>query len=113
MTLPRAEEFMPPPPAEMTIKDYFDILRRRKALFIQVFVLVLAVGIVVTLLSKPVYQSSAKLLVPVASSTVSLVEAKNPLSNILAQYQPDTVATQMQLLQAGPFQSEARRNAHV
>ncbi len=36
---------------DVGIKDYLEILRRRKAVFIQVFVLVLIIGIVVTALS--------------------------------------------------------------
>lgn len=111
--MPPAGPIYAPPADDMGIKDYLEVLRRRKALFIQVFVLVMAVGIVVTLLSKPVYETRAKLLVPVASSTVSLVDTKNPLSSILAQYQPDSVATQLQVLQADPFQEEARKNAGV
>lgn len=103
----------PPPPSDVTIKDYLEVLRRRKALFIQVFVLVMAVGVVVTLLSKPVYETRAKLLVPVASSSINVIDAKNPLANVMATYQPDSVATQMEMLQAEPFQNEVRLRARV
>src|SRR5690242_20307776 len=50
-------------PPELNLRDLVEILRRRRATLFQVFTLVLAVGIVGAALSKPVYQTHAKLLV--------------------------------------------------
>jgi succinoglycan biosynthesis transport protein ExoP len=102
-----------PAPPEVSVKDYLDVLRRRKSILIQVFVLVMAVGAVVTLLARPVYQTSAKLLVPTSAASINLVDAKNPLSAVMASYQPESITTQMELLQAGPFIGNAMREAGV
>ena len=50
-------------PSEMSIRDYIDLLRRRKAIIIQAFIVVVSVGLVITMMSKPVYQSVGSILV--------------------------------------------------
>jgi capsular exopolysaccharide synthesis family protein len=104
------------PPAaaqELNLQDFVGLIRRRKAVFIEVFVMVLAVGIVATALSKPVYQTHAKLLVTAGSSSVNVVDSNNPIATMLAAAQPDSVDTQLQVLQTGPFLDDARRLAGV
>lgn len=96
------------PPAEVNIRDYLDVLRRRKAVIVQTFVFVLAVGVMTTLLSRPVYEASAKLLVVAGAPQVSLVNSDNPLSAILSTGAPDSVATQVELMQSGPFLEKAQ-----
>jgi capsular exopolysaccharide synthesis family protein len=98
---------------ELNLKDYLDVVRRRKMVFFQTFALVLAIGLIVTALSKPVYRTSAKLLVPTAPVAMSLVDQSNPLNNIMAPTQMDSVSTQLQLLQSGPFLQKARLMARV
>ena len=49
--------------ADVSLTDYVDMLRRRKGIIIQTFLLVFLVGVIVTFLSKPVYRASAKILV--------------------------------------------------
>src|SRR3712207_4241566 len=99
------------PPAEGNLRDYLDILRRRKALMLQTFVVVLAVGIITTLLARPVYEASAKLLLVAGANQVSFIQTENPLSQVLAQAQPDSVATQVEVLQSAPFLHEATEAA--
>jgi len=99
------------PPAEVNLRDYLDILRRRKAIMLQTFVVVVAVGFIVTLMSKPVYEASAKLLVISGMPGLNIMNTENPLSAILQQAQPDSVATQVEVLQSQPFMAEARKLA--
>lgn len=99
--------------SELNIRDYLDIIQRRRAVFIQVFVLLLAMGIVGAAVSKPVYQTYAKLQVPVGSSSVNIVDSNNPIAAFFLAMQPDSLDTQLQVLQSGPFQEDARREAHV
>src|SRR5438874_7744622 len=99
------------PPAEVNLRDYLDVLRRRKAIMLQTFVVVLAVGILTTLLSRPVYEATAKLLVVASAPQVQMITQDNPLSQILQQTQPDSVATQMEVLQSVPFLKSARERA--
>lgn len=100
-------------PADVNVRDYLDIIRRRKAVFVQVFVIVMAMGGVITALSKPVYQTQAKLLVPTGSSQVNVIDASNPIATMLSAAQPDSVATQIQVLQGTPFISDAIKEANI
>src|SRR5688572_2409095 len=88
---------------EVNLRDYLDVLRRRKAIILQTFVVVLAVGVFTTLLSKPVYETSAKLLVATSTPTMSIVSSENPLASIFNSSQPDSLATQIEVLNSGPF----------
>ena len=83
----------------MSIQEYLLILKRRRAIILQAFVLIAVVGIVVTLMTKPVYQSSAKLLISAPSLNMNSVDSNNPLSSLLMLYQPPSVATQIEVLQ--------------
>lgn len=40
---------------DVSVRDYLDLLRRRKAIIIQTFVIVLVVGVMVTVMTKPLY----------------------------------------------------------
>jgi polysaccharide biosynthesis transport protein len=100
-------------PQFLDIRAYLDIIRRRKAIFIQVFVSMLVVGVVATGLSKPIYQTSAKLLVPAGATSVNIVDSNNPIAAILQATQPDSLATQMQDIQSAQFQNEARERAKI
>lgn len=95
----------------VSLQEYLLILRRRHAIILQVFVLILVVGVVMTLMTKPVYQSSARLLVEPPSMNVSTVDASNPLSGILAMTPQQTVATQVEVLQSEPFMQKVMQQA--
>ncbi len=99
------------PTAELNLRDYLSILRKRRMLFAQVFAVVFVVCVVVTFLSKPVYQTSAKVLVQAGSTSVNLVDASNPIATMLQAAQPESVSTQLQRLQSSEFLSMATKNA--
>lgn len=98
------------PQTEVNIRDYLDILRRRKAIMVQTFVVVLAVGIITTLLAKPVYESSAKLVVQASNPSLNIIQTSNALAGV-GVAAPDSVPTQVEILQSGPFLREAIRAA--
>jgi succinoglycan biosynthesis transport protein ExoP len=110
---PAPEQVVLPQEQELNLKDYLQIIIRRKSVFLQVFVMVLAIGVTVTLLSKPVYQTQAKLSVLMAPPQVTLQDASNPLAAIAAGLQPDSVGTTLQRLQAAPFLAKAKEVARV
>ena len=60
---------------ELNLREYLQIIRRRKVVFIQVFAVVLAIGIVAAMTGKPIYEATAKLLVTAGSSSVSIVDS--------------------------------------
>src|SRR5713226_7889995 len=101
------------PPAELNIQELLDVLQRRKGTFLQVFLIVLAVGIAAACMGKPVYVTEAKLLVPSGSPSVSIIDSNNPIAALMAAMQPDSISTQLQDLQSGEFLDRARKAAHL
>src|SRR5438876_2075529 len=108
-SLPARPAAMP----EINFREYLEILKRRKVVFIEMFAMVLAVGMVIAAMGKPVYMTSAKLLVAAANSSVSILDSNNPIATLLAASQPDSIDTQLQVLQSGPFMDEAYREARI
>ena len=90
-----------------SLQEYLAILRRRMAVILQAFVLISAVGVVLALLAKPVYQASAKLLVEGPSYNMNTVDSSNPLSSLFQISQQQTVDTQVEVLQAEPLLEQA------
>lgn len=101
------------PAPEINLRAYAEILWRRKWLFLQVFVVVLAAGLAVTAMNTPVYRTQARFLVPAPSYMLSIYDSNNPIAPILQQNQPDSLETQLQVLQSEPFIAEARRAAGI
>jgi uncharacterized protein involved in exopolysaccharide biosynthesis len=109
-----SHEMDPQDGPEFSLKDYFDILRRRRGVFAQVFVVVLAAGLAMSAKgAPPVYRTQARLLAPTGSSMLEVVDYSSPITPILRQAQPDTLETQVQVLQSGPFQERARTRAGI
>ena len=90
-------------PAGVSMQEYMAIIRRRRMIILQAFVLISVVGVVLTLMQKPVYQASAKLLVEGPSYNLNTVDANNPLSSLFELSQQQTVDTQVEVLQAQPL----------
>lgn len=87
----------------ISLQEYLLIFRRRRATILQTFILVSVVGVVITLMTRPVYQASAKLLVEGPSLNLNTVDDSSPLAKILTLNQPQTVATDVEVLQAQPL----------
>src|SRR5687768_7372655 len=85
---------------DLNLTAYIDVIRRRRTIFIQMFVMVVAIGLVVTALSKPVYQAYATIMVPTGGATVGVFDAKDPIAMIMAQARPEPIKTQVQILQS-------------
>src|SRR5712691_12783282 len=89
--------------ADVSLNDYLDIIRRRRWIIIQTFAVVAAIGLITTMMATPIYRATAKLKVEAAPLTITTQNTENPLASILSQAQPDSVETQMQMLQVEPF----------
>src|SRR5207245_106825 len=83
-------------PSELNIRDHLEIIRRRRDVFILVFLAALVVGIVSVSQSKPVYRTSAKLLVPASSYSLSVIDPNNPIGAMLAAARPDSEGGSME-----------------
>ena len=82
------------------VQEYLHIFRRRRLVVIQSFMVCVALGTVVTLLTRPVYQATSELLVDAPSYSLNTNDQTNPLSGILAISQPQDVSTQVKQLQS-------------
>jgi capsular exopolysaccharide synthesis family protein len=100
-------------PQELDVQELMGVFRRRRRVFFQVFLLVLAAAIVGAAMMKPIYRTEAKLLVPASSYSLSVIDSNNPIGAMLAAAQPDSVSTQLQVLESAPFREEAYRLANV
>src|SRR5579871_4400953 len=99
--------------SELSLRDYMDLLRRRKAIVIQTFMVVFVLGVAITFMAKPVYRTSARILVEGRSFNITNYDTNNPLSQI---FSPDTghdIATQIEVLQGDKVLSDAFRDADV
>ena len=92
-----------PAPPELNLVDYRYLFRRRRWTLISVFLLVTAVGLALTAISRPVYQAQAEVVVAPAP----------PPTNALATPQPDSLATQVRTLRSRQFLADAYRLADV
>ena len=90
-------------PAVFSIQEYVAILRRRRWIILQASVLIAAIGVVQALMSKNVYQASAKMLVEGPAYNLNTVDSSNPLSSLFQLSQQQTVDTQVEVLQAAPL----------
>ncbi len=89
--------------AGFSLQEYLAILRRRRAIIIQAFILISVLGIAQAMMAKNVYQASAKLLVDGPSYNLNTVDAGNPLSSLFQMNDQQTVDTQVVVLQAQPL----------
>ena len=84
----------------INLQDVLSVFARRKVIVIQSFLAIASVATVITMMTKPVYQATARLLVEPSSMNLNTVDTSNPLSQILALGQPQTVSTQVEMLQS-------------
>ena len=96
---------------EMSVAEYLAVLRRRRPTVVLTALAVLVVGCVATALMTPIYQAQAKLLVRAGAPQVSEVNTENPLADLLAMTEPETVDTQIEILRSQPFLEAAFRAA--
>ena len=95
--------------SSFSLQEYIAILRRRRWIILQAFVLIAAVGVVQALLAKNVYDASAKMLVEGPSYNLNTVDSSNPLSSLFQLSQQQTVDTQIEVLQAQPLLDQVQK----
>jgi len=107
------EETSTPQASELSLRDYMDLLRRRKAIVIQTFMVVFVLGVAVTFMAKPVYRTSARILVEGRTYNVASYNADNPLVGL---FQPDSghdILTQLEVLQGDRVLADAYKDGDV
>jgi succinoglycan biosynthesis transport protein ExoP len=86
--------------SSFSLQDYAGILRRRRAIILQAFVIVLVAGVLVTLFQAPVYQTSGRLLVEPPTYLIQQINTSDPLADLFKGNSQYSVPTQIQLLQS-------------
>ncbi len=92
-----------------SLQEYLAILRRRRAIIIQAFILVAVIGVAQAMMARNVYQSSAKLLVEGQSYNLNTVDSSNPLSSLFQLSQQQSVETQVEVLQSAPLMDQVAK----
>lgn len=92
----------------MSLDEFLRLLRRRRDIIIQTFIVIAVVGTAISLLRHNVYEASAQLLVEAPSMNVNTVDTSNPLSSILTTSPPQTVSTQVEQLQSRSVMDSVR-----
>lgn len=95
--------------AGFSLQEYLGILRRRRWIILQAFVLITVIGVAQALMAKNVYQASAKMLVEGPSYNLNTVDSSNPLSSLFQLSQQQTVDTQVEVLQAAPLMDQVEK----
>jgi uncharacterized protein involved in exopolysaccharide biosynthesis len=84
---------------EVSLREYFDLLRRRKAIIISTVIASVFIGFAAILISRPVYRSTGRLLfTPVNPMMVSQFTANDPLTTITNQTGMHNIQTQLERL---------------
>jgi capsular exopolysaccharide synthesis family protein len=89
--------------AEFSLRDFLTVLRRRKAIFLQTCFLVIAIGVVVTLATRPLYRSTSRILVEGKTSTLSVSNTSDPLAQAFLPPAGHDVDTQVEMLRGEKF----------
>lgn len=87
------------PAVDISLREYVEVLHRRRAIVVQTVVAVLAVGFVLNLVTKPRYRSDTRILLEGKSNAPSSVDAENPLANLFLQDSGHAIATQIGVIQ--------------
>lgn len=103
---------LPQQAREMTLRDYLDILRRRKTVVLATLLAVILLAVAYLVLTRPVYQSTARILVEDESATITRRDANDPFGDLAPTPTPNVV-TQIELLQGENLLAQAYKNAGV
>jgi capsular exopolysaccharide synthesis family protein len=106
-------EELTPQQSEISLRDYVDLLRRRKYIVIQTFVVVIMVGLVVTFMTKPTYRTATRILVEGREATIAQYNGADPLANLFMPDVGHDVATQIEVLQGERVLQDAFERASV
>ena len=110
-TIRPADGFAAPDMSGMSLPEFVAVLRRRRMVIIQSFVLITLVAAVLTLMAHPVYRASARMIVEPASMSFNAVDTSNPLSAILAMAPPQSVHTQVEALRSPELLSDVMKKS--
>jgi polysaccharide biosynthesis transport protein len=92
--------------SSISLREYGDILRRRRAIILQTFVIVLVAGVLITLFQPLVYQANSRILLEPPSYLINTVN-NDPLAELFKLNSPYSPATQVELLKSNALKKKA------
>lgn len=98
---------------DVDLREYLGVIWRRKRLIATIFIAVLVAAFVYLRTASPRYSAEAKIVVEDQGEGVSMVDAQNPLAELLSRTRPDSLATQLQAMQISPFLNEAEKRVEA
>ncbi len=99
--------------SDISLREYLDLLQRRKGILIQTFVSVFVVGIVITFMTKPMYRTNARVLVEGKSYYVQQFDPSNPMGNLFSADAGHEVDTQLEVIQGDKVVSDTYKAADI
>jgi capsular exopolysaccharide synthesis family protein len=103
----------PQPQSEMSIRDYADLLVRRRFTILKTFALVFLIGAALTWTTKPVYRANTRILVQGEQSGKSDFEVAAPIKELLKGEQGRGIDTQLEIIGSPKVVNEAYRLSRV
>ena len=94
------------PTSSISLREYGDVLRRRRAIILQTFVIVLVAGVLVTLFTAPTYRATARLLLEPVSFQINQVSGNDPLNDLFRINQAYSISTQVEQLQTAEIRKK-------
>ena len=94
------------PTSSISLREYGDVLRRRRAIILQTFVIVLVAGVLVTLFTAPTYRATARLLLEPVSFQINSVTGTDPLQDLFRINQAYSISTQVEQLQTAEIRKK-------
>ena len=94
-----------------SLRDLLSVLKRRRAIALQTLVVVVALGFVLTLMTKPTFRSSARLLVEGKRSTLNISNTTNPLNPLLTPSTGHDAETQVEILRSSSLTDRVYKKA--
>ncbi|MGC4046860.1 MAG: polysaccharide biosynthesis tyrosine autokinase [Armatimonas sp.] len=99
-------EFTPEVAPTISLREYGDILRRRRAIILQTLVIVVVAGVLITLFQTPTYQASARILVKPPGMNINLGNNSDPLANVFDNQVNYGVMTQVEILNSSDMRKK-------
>ena len=98
---------------EVTPQEFLSILRRRKLVILQTFAVTVAIGIIFTFVTKPIYRSASRILVEGRAFMISQVNTNDPISSLFLPAAGFDVGTQIEVLQSKNVLDDAYKQSGV
>jgi capsular exopolysaccharide synthesis family protein len=99
--------------SNVSLREYGDILRRRRAIILQTFVIVLVAGVLVTLFATNVYQARSRMLLEPTGFFINQVNTTDPLADLFLISQPYSVMTQVEMLQSAEIRERVAKSLNA